>query len=120
ALKFYRARNFHKLDAAIFLAKKIAIEEELLPPRRLKTGARVEKPAVTKRKTTKPPPGPGRNNPKKGSLKPPPLPIIEGAPAAPKGGKARRGEGGRPATDREPTAHKQRKEQGLSGSGEPL
>ncbi len=36
ALKFYRARAFHKLDAAIFMAKKIANEEELLPPRRLK------------------------------------------------------------------------------------
>lgn len=36
ALKFYRARNFQKLDAAIFMAKKIASESELLPPRRLK------------------------------------------------------------------------------------
>jgi ribosomal protein S18 acetylase RimI-like enzyme len=36
ALKFYRTRNFYKLDAAIFLAKKVPIEAELLPPRRLK------------------------------------------------------------------------------------
>ena len=36
ALKFYRTRNFYKLDAAIFLAKKISSEAELLPPRRLK------------------------------------------------------------------------------------
>ena len=36
ALKFYRARSFHKLDAAIFLAKKVTMEAELLPPRRLK------------------------------------------------------------------------------------
>ncbi len=36
ALKFYRARSFHKLDAAIFMAKKIANESALLPPRRLK------------------------------------------------------------------------------------
>src|SRR6185369_14166604 len=35
ALSFYRARNFYKLDAAIFLAKKVAAEEELLPPRPL-------------------------------------------------------------------------------------
>ena len=34
ALKFYRTRNFYKLDAAIFLAKKISSEAELLPPRR--------------------------------------------------------------------------------------
>lgn len=36
ALKFYRTRNFYKLDAAVFLAKKVVTEDELLPPRRLK------------------------------------------------------------------------------------
>jgi ribosomal protein S18 acetylase RimI-like enzyme len=36
ALAFYRARNFVKLDAAIFLARKLSVEEELLPPRKLK------------------------------------------------------------------------------------
>ena len=36
ALKFYRIRNFYKLDAAIFMAKKIQNEGELLPPRQLK------------------------------------------------------------------------------------
>jgi ribosomal protein S18 acetylase RimI-like enzyme len=36
ALKFYRTRNFYRLDAAIFLAKKVTSEDELLPPRRLK------------------------------------------------------------------------------------
>jgi ribosomal protein S18 acetylase RimI-like enzyme len=36
ALKFYRTRNFYKLDAAVFLAKKVSSEAELLPPRRLK------------------------------------------------------------------------------------
>src|SRR5689334_14782410 len=36
ALKFYRGRSFYKLDAAIFLAKKVVGEEELLPPRKLK------------------------------------------------------------------------------------
>lgn len=36
ALKFYRSRNFYRLDAAIFLAKKISSEAELLPPRKLK------------------------------------------------------------------------------------
>ena len=36
ALKFYRTRNFYKLDAAIFLAKKVVAEDELLPPRKLK------------------------------------------------------------------------------------
>ena len=36
ALHFYRGRAFYKLDAAIFLAKKVVAEDELLPPRRLK------------------------------------------------------------------------------------
>jgi ribosomal protein S18 acetylase RimI-like enzyme len=35
ALKFYRKRNFVKLDAAVFLARKLSVEHELLPPRRL-------------------------------------------------------------------------------------
>jgi ribosomal protein S18 acetylase RimI-like enzyme len=36
ALKFYRTRSFFKLDAAIFMAKKIQVESELLPPRKMK------------------------------------------------------------------------------------
>ena len=36
ALGYYRSRNFHKLDAAIFLAKKVATEADLLPPRTLR------------------------------------------------------------------------------------
>jgi ribosomal protein S18 acetylase RimI-like enzyme len=36
ALKFYRSRSFYKLDAAIFLAKRVPSEAELLPPRRMK------------------------------------------------------------------------------------
>ena len=36
ALRFYRTRSFYKLDAAIFLAKKVPNEAELLPPRKLK------------------------------------------------------------------------------------
>ncbi|MFT3927674.1 MAG: GNAT family N-acetyltransferase [Myxococcales bacterium] len=35
ALAFYRRRNFHKLDAAIFMAQKVASEPDLLPPRTL-------------------------------------------------------------------------------------
>ncbi|HKA88025.1 MAG TPA: GNAT family N-acetyltransferase [Haliangiales bacterium] len=44
ALKFYRARSFYQLDAAIFLAKKVTVEAELLPPRKLKR-PRKKKPA---------------------------------------------------------------------------
>jgi ribosomal protein S18 acetylase RimI-like enzyme len=36
ALQFYRARSFAQLDAAIFLAKKVISEPELLPPRTLR------------------------------------------------------------------------------------
>lgn len=36
ALRFYRGRSFYKLDAAVFLAKKVVAEDELLPPRKLK------------------------------------------------------------------------------------
>lgn len=36
ALRFYRARNFQKLDAAIFLSLKLDTSGELLDPRKLK------------------------------------------------------------------------------------
>jgi ribosomal protein S18 acetylase RimI-like enzyme len=36
ALKFYRKRNFQKLDAAIFLARKLTVDDELLGPRTIK------------------------------------------------------------------------------------
>jgi len=36
ALNFYKTRSFYRLDAAIFLAKKVTAEDELLPPRALK------------------------------------------------------------------------------------
>lgn len=36
ALAFYRKRNFHKLDAAIFLSRKIDVGEDLLPPRTIR------------------------------------------------------------------------------------
>jgi ribosomal protein S18 acetylase RimI-like enzyme len=36
ALKFYRKRNFHKLDAAIFLSRKLETAADLLSPRKLK------------------------------------------------------------------------------------
>jgi ribosomal protein S18 acetylase RimI-like enzyme len=53
ALKFYRSRSFHKLDAAIFLAKKVASEHELLPPRKLKK-PRVARPKTPARRSTPP------------------------------------------------------------------
>lgn len=56
ALKFYRSRNFHKLDAAIFMAKKVKVEAELLPPRRMRTKplkAPAAKRAKPKKRATK-------------------------------------------------------------------
>jgi len=44
ALRFYRTRSFYKLDAAIFLAKKVPTEDELLPPRKLKKAPRAARP----------------------------------------------------------------------------
>ena len=36
ALRFYRARHFQKLDAAVFMSKRVNSDEELLPPRALR------------------------------------------------------------------------------------
>lgn len=41
ALSWYRKRNFHKLDAAIFLAQRVDSEPELLPPRNLNNPRRL-------------------------------------------------------------------------------
>jgi hypothetical protein len=46
ALEFYRKRDFQKLDAAVFLAKKMATEPELLPARALKSARPVKQPTV--------------------------------------------------------------------------
>lgn len=45
ALRWYRKRAFFKLDAAIFLAQKVATPPELLPPRKLRRPAKPRKPA---------------------------------------------------------------------------
>jgi ribosomal protein S18 acetylase RimI-like enzyme len=42
ALRFYRKRNFHKLDAAIFLSRKLETAGDLLPPRELKPRGKPE------------------------------------------------------------------------------
>jgi ribosomal protein S18 acetylase RimI-like enzyme len=36
ALRFYRLRKFYKLDAGVFLAKRVSADAELLPPRRVR------------------------------------------------------------------------------------
>ncbi|HVO35873.1 MAG TPA: N-acetyltransferase [Gemmatimonadales bacterium] len=43
ALRFYRSRSFYRLDAAVFMAKKVAGEAELLPPRRVRRARVVAK-----------------------------------------------------------------------------
>lgn len=59
ALQFYRARSFSQIDAAIFLAKKVVNEPELLPPRPL-GGARAQGAGAA---------GPGEHVPSNLSLK---------------------------------------------------
>jgi len=85
ALAFYRTRNFTKLDAAIFLAKKVAADEELLPPRRLKrgkngntaAGAPAKPPRVSRKKA--PPKRPSKAPPA-AEPSPPSEPPPTGAP----------------------------------------
>lgn len=52
ALTFYRRRSFHKLDAAVFMAKKVEMEDELLPPR--KVGRRRAQTAAASPRATTP------------------------------------------------------------------
>ena len=42
ALRFYRKRNFHKLDAAIFLSRKLDTGGDLLSPRKLRPRRKTE------------------------------------------------------------------------------
>ena len=54
AHQFYKGRSFYKLDAAIFLAKKVIVEADLLPPRKIKkVKPKVAK--VTAARPSKPP-----------------------------------------------------------------
>lgn len=62
ALRFYRARSFQKLDAAIFLAKRLAVASDILPPR-----------PVARKSVKVAPPGTPRKS-KKSSVKPGALP----------------------------------------------
>lgn len=59
ALKFYRGRHFQKLDAAVFMAKRVSSDEELLPPRPLKRRVEAKvvapKAAPAKRASVRPP-----------------------------------------------------------------
>jgi ribosomal protein S18 acetylase RimI-like enzyme len=48
ALRWYRKRNFYKLDAAIFLAQRVATEPDLLPPRRLRSAQAKRPPGASK------------------------------------------------------------------------
>lgn len=42
ALRFYRNRNFHKIDAAVFLSRKLETGADLLNPRKLKPRSKAE------------------------------------------------------------------------------
>lgn len=55
AVAFYRARHFQKLDAAVFMARRVDVADELLPPRSLKKRTAHGAPSTppTKAPTTK-------------------------------------------------------------------
>ncbi len=55
ALAFYKKRSFQKLDAAIFMAKRVTVEPELLPPRNIPMAVR---PAAAKAPTPRKPRAP--------------------------------------------------------------
>jgi ribosomal protein S18 acetylase RimI-like enzyme len=76
ALSFYRARSFYKMDAAIFLAKKVNADEELLPPRKLKKGRSNGQKAVNGEAKAKP-----RRKAKRAPTVPPATPS-EAAPSS--------------------------------------
>ncbi|WP_394825365.1 GNAT family N-acetyltransferase [Pendulispora albinea] len=52
ALHFYRARSFYKLDAAIFMAKRLVVGSDLLPPRKLKKSRAPSKKGAPKSNST--------------------------------------------------------------------
>ncbi|WP_081426587.1 GNAT family N-acetyltransferase [Sorangium cellulosum] len=86
ALKFYRKRSFSRLDAAIFMAKKVAVDSELLPPRALKKPRPPEElgaPAKPKRSSRRATKGRGAD---KRSGAPPSQPPESSRPDAPAGG----------------------------------
>jgi ribosomal protein S18 acetylase RimI-like enzyme len=58
AMEFYRKRDFQKLDAAVFLAKKLVMAPELLPARALKRAGRAsgKKAPVSAARSPKNPP----------------------------------------------------------------
>ena len=51
ALKFYRKRNFQKMDAAIFMARRLNVDEELLGPRTIKVRAKARPEPKSKTET---------------------------------------------------------------------
>jgi ribosomal protein S18 acetylase RimI-like enzyme len=81
ALSFYRARSFYKLDAAIFLAKKVAGESELLPPRKLKRTRVGRRQVDGEVKPTRPKRG-AVKTPKKTRSAPPPAAMDDASAAA--------------------------------------
>ncbi|AUX38715.1 acetyltransferase [Sorangium cellulosum] len=88
ALKFYRKRSFYRLDAAIFMAKKVAVDSELLPPRALKRPRPQDEPgAPAKPKRAARRSSKARGAERKVTSAPPPLAAAlgagSGAPAKP-------------------------------------
>jgi ribosomal protein S18 acetylase RimI-like enzyme len=88
ALAFYKKRSFQKLDAAIFMAKRVTVEPELLPPRKLAAAPRssrdVSEAATKARASVRPPARGGAKSAAKTPAKPAPKPSSKAKRAAPK------------------------------------
>ncbi len=84
ALNFYKSRSFYRLDAAIFLAKKVVAEDELLPPRALKKPRPGTSPAPVRARKTEAASGKRKTEPPKtatrGARK---TTVIKAVPLAP-------------------------------------
>ncbi|WP_437570749.1 GNAT family N-acetyltransferase [Sorangium sp. So ce542] len=83
ALKFYRKRSFYRLDAAIFMAKKVAVDSELLPPRALKKPRPPEASSASAKPKRSPRRSPKARTAEKRTSAPPPAPLQPDAAADP-------------------------------------
>jgi hypothetical protein len=78
ALKFYRSREFFKMDAAVFLARKLDVEKALLPPRKIgpRDAALTRTPASSPRNALPPSSETSAAKPRRDESIPPPRPLA--------------------------------------------
>ena len=94
ALAFYKKRSFQKLDAAIFMAKRVNVEPELLPPRKLAAAPRSTRDVVAAARK-------GKGSAKAKGASKAKAPAKPGEPAAAASSKAKRAPRKKPAAEGE-------------------